>query len=239
MRKNTGGSSVSSTTQTSSKHTTQIDSTTTSSSMTEVASLSLPNNNDDMTSSSSPSPQLDKDFVHLATKHYYARLLIKMGKWSYAEKLYRRIIDELTAEGADDQECDHTKLAVSTLLLALHVQRTGDVKATRAVFLNFFRRVNQKEEERKENDNEEVHKCSCSAKVLQAYALFEMKNGHSAKSLEIIQRAVRMDESLHPVLGWKQFRDAAAGREYVPTISFSKRRSGPSSISGSRQRKEQ
>ena len=238
MRKNTGGSSVSTTQTSSSKHTTQIDSTTTSSSMTEVASLSVPNNNDDMTSSSSsPSPQLDKDFVHLATKHYYARLLIKMGKWSYAEKLYRRIIDELTAEGGDDQECDHTKLAVSTLLLALHVQRTGDVKATRAVFLNFFRRVNQKEEE--SNDDEEVHKCSCSAKVLQAYALFEMKNGHSAKSLEIIQRAVRMDESLHPVLGWKQFRDAAAGREYVPTISFSKRRSGPSSISGSRHRKEQ
>ena len=233
MRKNTG--SIVSTTQTSSsKHTTQIDSTKTSSSMTEVASLSLPNKNDDMISSSQ---QLDKDFVHLATKHYYARLLIKMGKWSYAEKLYRRIIDELTAEGGDDQECDHTKLAVSTLLLALHVQRTGDVKATRAVFLNFFRRVNQKEEE--SNDDEEVHKCSCSAKVLQAYALFEMKNGHSAKSLEIIQRAVRMDESLHPVLGWKQFRDAAAGREYVPTISFSKRRSGPSSISGSRHRKEQ
>ena len=66
------------------------------------------------------------------------------------------------------------------------------------------------------------HKCTCSAKVLQAFALFEMKNGHSAKSLEIIQRAVKMDESLRPVLAWKQFRDAAAGRRYRPTFSFRK-----------------
>ncbi|KAL3785856.1 hypothetical protein HJC23_008744 [Cyclotella cryptica] len=157
----------------------------------------------------------DPDFVGLATKHYYARFLIKKGKWSSAEKIYRRIIDELGAE----EQCDNTKLAVSTLLLALHMQRTGDIKATRAVFLNFFRRVALAHEK-----EEEVHKCSCSAKVLQAYALFEMKNGHSAKSLEIIRRAVKMDEGLSPVLGWKQFRDAAAGRRYTPSFSF--RRSG-------------
>ena len=48
-----------------------------------------------------------------------------------------------------------------------------------------------------------------------------------------------MGEFLHRVLGWKQFHDAAAGREYVPTISFSKRQSGPSSISGSHLRKVQ
>lgn len=153
---------------------------------------------------------LDQNFVELATKHYHARFLIKSGKWSSAEKLYRRIIDELASE----EQCDNTKLAVSTLLLALHMQRTGDVKATRAVFLNFFRRVAL--------DDEPEHKCTCSAKVLQAFALFEMKNGHSAKSLEIIQRAVKMDESLRPVLAWKQFRDAAAGRRYRPTFSFRK-----------------
>lgn len=160
----------------------------------------------------------DKDFVGLATKHYYARSLIKDGKWNIAEKIYRRIIDELTSE---EDNCDHTKLAVSTLLLALHMQRTGDVKATRAVFLHFFRRFAVAKEAGEED--KELHKCSCSAKVLQAYALFEMKNGHSTKSLEIIRRAVEMDEELSPVLGWKQFRDAAAGREYVPTISFRKR----------------
>lgn len=158
----------------------------------------------------------DKNFVELATKHYYARFLIKNGKLTLAEKIYRRIINELEAEDSE-KDCDHTKLAVSTLLLALHMQRYGDVKATRAVFVNFFRRVAVTKEE-----DDEV-KCSCSAKVLQAYALFEMKNGHSAKSLEIIQKAVRMDEELRPVLEWKQFRDAAAGREYQPTFSFRRR----------------
>ena len=96
------------------------------------------------------------------------------------------------------------------------MQRTDNIKATRAVFLDFFRRVTSSGQ----NENEEINKCSCSAKVLQAYALFEMKNGHSAKSLEIIKLAVKMDEKLTPVLGWKQFQDAAAGREYVPTFSF-------------------
>lgn len=164
----------------------------------------------------------DKNFVELATKHYYARYLIKNGKLTLAEKIYRRIINELEAEESDE-DCDNAKLAVTTLLLALHMQRYDDVKATRSVFVNFFRRVAFTE-------GEEVQ-CSCSAKVLQAYALFEFKNGHSAKSLEIIQKAVRMDESLQPVLNWKQFRDAAAGREYQPVISLrkkSKMRSTPS-----------
>jgi hypothetical protein len=180
---------------------------------------------------STPTDQHDKEFVGLATKHYYARFLIKMGKWDVAEKIYRRIIDELTADPSEDN-CDHTKLAVSTLLLALHMQRTGDIKATRAVFLNFFRRVAVAKDDHhhhhhNNNDvegsgSETVHKCSCSAKVLQAYALFEMKNGLSAKSLEIIQLAVQMDEQLSPVLEWKQFRDAAAGIRYSPTFTFPK-----------------
>ena len=136
--------------------------------------------------------EIDKEFVELATKHYYARFLIKKGKLSIAEKIYRRIINELSSE-SDEEQCDHTKLAVSTLLLALHMQRTGDIKATRAVFLNFFRRVALFEED------EEHVRCTCSAKVLQAYALFEMKNGHSAKSLEIIHKAIKMDEQLSPV----------------------------------------
>jgi len=161
-------------------------------------------------------PLNDKNFVELATKHYYARFLIKNGKLTLAEKIYRRIINELEAEDSEE-DCDHAKLAVSTLLLALHMQRYDDIKATRAVFVNFFRRVALTEED------EEV-KCSCSAKVLQAYALFEMKNGYSAKSLEIIQKAVKMDEELRPVLEWKQFRDAAAGREYQPVISLRKQR---------------
>ncbi len=202
MRKNKASTSTPSQKQT------QIDSTT---SISEVATVA----NDNLIDT-----EHDKDFIGLATKHYYARFLIKNGKWESAEKLYRRIIADLTS---DDDDCDHTKLAVSTLLLALHMQRTGDIKATRAVFLAFFRRVALAEEE----ENEELHKCSCSAKVLQAYALFEMKNGHPAKSLEIIRRAVKMDGQLSPVLGWKQFRDAAAGRQYVPTLRLRKRQKTP------------
>ncbi|KAL3823863.1 hypothetical protein ACHAXA_004135 [Cyclostephanos tholiformis] len=165
--------------------------------------------------------QLDKDFIGLATKHYYARVLIKMGKWDCAEKIYRRIIEELTDEAAisGGKDCDHAKLAVSTLLLALHVQRTGDVRATRSVFLRFFRRVALSDID---YGSDRDHKCSCSAKVLQAFALFEMKNGLSNKSLEIIRRAVDMDEGLRPVLEWKQFRDAAAGKTYSPTFRLRK-----------------
>jgi hypothetical protein len=164
--------------------------------------------------------QLDKDFIGLVTKHYYARILIKMGKWDNAEKIYCQIIEDLTDEAAKDRDCDHTKLAVSTLLLALHMQQTGDVRATRSVFLRFFRRIAV--HDREEESDAEDHKCSCSAKVLQAFALFEMKNGLSKKWLVIIRRAVEMDEELRPLLEWKQFRDAAAGRTYVPTLSFCK-----------------
>lgn len=169
---------------------------------------------------------VDKDFIGLATKHYYARVLIKMGKWECAERLYRRIIEELTydeseeAGGEVNTNCDHTKLAVSTLLLALHMQRIGDVRATRSVFLRFFRRVAFLEQN--EDEEEGGHKCACSAKVLQAYALFEMKNGTPKKSLEIIRRAVQMDEGLRSVLSWKQFRDVAARRAYSPTFTFRK-----------------
>jgi hypothetical protein len=38
---------------------------------------------------------------------------------------------------------------------------------------------------------EEDTKCACSAKVMQAYALFEMKQGNSLKSLEIVQNLTK------------------------------------------------
>lgn len=163
-----------------------------------ISTQSIAANNDVNTIDS----EHDKEFVGRAIKHYYARHLVKNGRLEFAERLYRRIISDLTDEQTE-HDCDHAKLAVSTLLLALHMQRTGDVEETRAVFLDFFRRVALTE-------NEELHKCSCSAKVLQAYALFEMKNGNASKSLDIILTAVKMDEELRPVLKWKQFRDAAA-----------------------------
>jgi hypothetical protein len=71
--------------------------------------------------------------------HYFALRKIKDGKPQHAEQIYRRIIDELLHEEEDG--CDHAKLAVTTLLLALLLQRTGDSKNTRSVSLHFFRIV--------------------------------------------------------------------------------------------------
>lgn len=146
------------------------------------------------------SPDELQNQIRQAERHYFARNLIKSGKLDQAEALYRRIIDEIQN---DEDGCDHARLAVSTLLLALLKQRMNDVKGARSVFLNFFRTVLKEYPEDKE--------CACSAKVLQAYALFEMKQGHGRKSLEIVERAVELDEELRPVLAWRQFQEVMAG----------------------------
>ena len=137
--------------------------------------------------------------IRQAERHYFARNLIHRGKLDHAEALYRRIIDEIRS---DEDGCDHARLAVSTLLLALLKQRMGDVKGARSVFLHFFRTVVEQYPEGTE--------CACSAKVLQAYALFEMKRGHGRKSFQIVERAVELDDELRPVLAWWQFRDVKA-----------------------------
>jgi len=138
----------------------------------------------------------DRTYVDMATRHYFALRKIKNGELKHAEKIYRKTIEDILSE---DDGCDHARLAVSTLLLALLMQRMQDVEGTRSVFRNFFRVAVI------ENRTQD---CACSAKVLQAYALFEMKQGHSLKSLALVRRAVQMDEKLKPVLEWKQFRDA-------------------------------
>jgi hypothetical protein len=150
-------------------------------------------------------------FEKMAYKHYFALRKIKDGKPHHAERIYRRIINELLEQEQNDADelqhkCDHAKLAITTLLLALHMQRTGDSKATRSVFLNFFRIIVTSDQ------NDPNHQCACSAKVLQAFALFEMKQGNELKSLEIVLQAIRYDPSLTSILNWKQFRDVQARR---------------------------
>jgi hypothetical protein len=138
---------------------------------------------------------------------------IKDGKAHHAELIYRRIIGELQ----QDVDCDNAKLAVTTLLLALLLQRVGtSAKQTRSVFLNFFRVAMLSHDSKNvfatsNNSENGAHyeQCACSAKVMQAYALFEMKQGNSLKSLQLVQKAIQLDPSLQPVLKWKQFRDAA------------------------------
>jgi hypothetical protein len=149
-----------------------------------------------------------EEFARLANKHYFALRKIKDGEYHHAEVIYRRIIREIMNE-EEDGHCDHATLAVTTLLLALHCQRMGDLKKTRSVFLNFFRVAIVE-------NGEDIKECACSAKVLGAYALFEMKQGNRIKSLQIAQKAVELDEALEPVLQWKQFRDAEERKSMQP-----------------------
>lgn len=142
-----------------------------------------------------------------AIQLYHARQQIKVGKMNVAEKIYRRLILELIEENQDmtneNSTCD-AELAISTLLLALLLQRKGQVKETRKVFIQFFRN---------QQDRGGDYKCTCSAKVFQAYALFEMKSGNTRKAYSIAELAVQMDDELAPILQWKQFRDV------VPIVS--------------------
>jgi len=135
----------------------------------------------------------------MAKMLYFARNKIKAGSLSQAEFIYRKLIDELMED--DDEHCDHAQLAISTLLLALLLQRKENITETRQVFDRFFSIIHR-------NIHEHESECTCSAKVLQAYALFEMKQGNVKKAYMLAKTAVRMDNELHPLLQWKQFRDA-------------------------------
>ena len=150
-------------------------------------------------------PAYQDRYMTLASRHYFALRKIKDGKPRHAEVIYRRIIDNLLLE-EDDHECDHANLAITTLLLALHLQRTGaSAKQTRSVFLTFFRVVSLADEDKE---------CACSAKVIGAFALFEMKKGNTLKSLQLARRAFQLDPTvMQPLLNWKQFRDAATLKE--------------------------
>lgn len=52
----------------------------------------LPHNKIDSTTDSDNIATQDEDFVRLATKHYYARHLIKRGSWEQAEKVRCRLV---------------------------------------------------------------------------------------------------------------------------------------------------
>jgi len=139
--------------------------------------------------------------AEIATKLYLARSKIKDGAPNHAEIIYRKIIDDIMSNVETDEDCDHSALAISTLLLTLLLQRMGNINGTREVFRNFFRVI-------RTSEIQEEGECACSAKVLQAFALFEMKRGNSIKSFELVNKAITMDKSLEGILNWKQFRDA-------------------------------
>ena len=149
------------------------------------------------------SKEEEEELFRQAGLHYFALMKIRNKENMQAERAYRGFIKSILNDRQRHGECDHESLAVTTLLLALHIQRKGPSPETtreaRAVFTEFFRIVGQ----------DEITRCSCSAKVLQAFALFEMKNGSPKKSYKLVLKAVAMDESLAPVLRWKKFKEVA------------------------------
>ena len=143
---------------------------------------------------------LESHQIVMAKKLYFARNKMKAGSLNQAEFIYRKLIGDLMED--DDEHCGHAQLAISTLLLALLLlQRKENITETRQVFDTFFSIMYR-------NIHEHKLECTCSAKVFQAYALFEMKQGNVKKADTLAKTAVRMDYELHPLLQWKQFRDA-------------------------------
>jgi hypothetical protein len=138
-------------------------------------------------------------YLRSAMDNYFARDKIKMGKAHHAETIYRRLVDEMSHSLKEEDECGLTSLAVPTLLLGLLLQREKRYEDARTVFEGFLHLLLA---------SESSHKCCCSARVLQAYALFEMKQENPARAVELILRAVRMDKTLRPVLRWQQFQRA-------------------------------
>jgi len=163
-----------------------------------------------------------------AKKLYFARHKIKRNQPRHAERIYRKLIDDLLKEQEEEGgSCDHAQIAISTLLLALLLQRQDEIKETRATFIRFFRLITMSSSSASSptttmgGGSFEFKECTCSAKVLQAFALFEMKQRNVKKAYALIQMAVKLDSELEPVLQWKQFRDA---KELIQNGSRNRRR---------------
>lgn len=147
-----------------------------------------------------------------AKKLYHAIQQVRSGNLSRAENIYRKTIEDIQKISREhDEECINAELATTTLLLALVLQRMGDTAEARLVFHRFFRSAMQTAEK------DPYTECVCTAKVLGAYALFEMKYGSVRRSIEVARRAAQFDSDLSKVLTWKRFRDAE--RKIVPRIA--------------------
>lgn len=139
-------------------------------------------------------------------ENYFAIEKIRNNKPQHAEYIFRRLMKEVHPNDSkhdDEHHCAFSELAVPTLLLGLLLQREERFEETRTVFQGFADAVDGASEgERME--------CSCCARVLQAYALFEMKQDNPMKATELILKSIRMDRNTRTVLRWKMFRDSLA-----------------------------
>jgi len=167
--------------------------------------------------------QQSPTYLKSAMENYFALEKLRNNKPRHAETIYRRLMNELhpsntnsnTNGNHDDgctqhKDCEFSQLAVPTLLLGLLLQREGRFEDARTVFEGFSHALEQAN-----NNTNKPHACCCSARVLQAHALFEMKQDNPVRAVELIRRAIRMDRNLRPVLRWKLFRDAVAEYQTV------------------------
>ena len=138
--------------------------------------------------------QQSPTYLKSAMENYFALEKIRDNKPHHAESIYRRLMEEF-----NPASCDFSNLAVPTLLLGLLLQREERFDDARTVFEGFSHVLDEAGAN---------HECCCAARVLQAHALFEMKQDNPVRAADLIIRAVRMDRNLRPVLRWKLFRNA-------------------------------
>ncbi|GMH78498.1 hypothetical protein TL16_g07826 [Triparma laevis f. inornata] len=181
---------------------------------------------------------------------YIGRKAIKRGKHHQAEKIYMNLIERNLERGYE--ELDVPSFATTSLLLALHQQRQGAKKRARATFNLFFRIASDfYSDESVVHSNpttcaldfysdvsavhsnpttvEEHESCicgcgeGCTARVLQAFALFESKNHLMPKSEFLIKKAIEFDPSVKSLLKWKVFHERkkkpAESLTISPTVS--------------------
>lgn len=144
--------------------------------------------------------QQSPTYLKSAMENYFALEKLRDNKPHHAESIYRRLMDDFNpVKNGHAEMCDFSNLAVPTLLLGLLLQREERYDDARTVFDGFSHVLDEAGPD---------HKCCCAARVLQAHALFEMKQDNPVRAAELIIRAVRMDHNLRPVLRWKLFRKA-------------------------------
>ncbi|CAM9222526.1 unnamed protein product [Phaeothamnion confervicola] len=123
--------------------------------------------------------------LRVARLHLSARKAIKRGRPVWARSFY-----ELVMYHWNERPCD-CALAQSYLLLGLLEQKEKRPHNARAAF------------------REGCARCPRCARLYQAWALFESKQGNLRRARQLIERAVRLDASLKDVLRWRIFAAAS------------------------------
>jgi hypothetical protein len=172
----------------------------------------------------------DPTYLRHAMENYFARQKIKDGKADQAESIYRKLLDEYTPLIGDPEACQLSSVAVPTLLLGLLLQRERRWDDARTVFESFLFVLESTERQLHHGSNngqnddghdgfhrKSPHRCCCSARVLQAFALFEMKQNNPQRAVQLMHKAIRIDRTLRPVLRWKLFQDAMGSMYNQPT----------------------